>query len=782
MALIFEDENKTLGKKQLKVPDEVVKKLKVTRNLFDKYSKSKGFKRINAILDDDYNKRSKKKDKIHNGDKTISGSDAKKIAFEKEHGEISNNPNDLNNIFTKPLFPWLNDAIRSARTSVKKVKAVPPVPKLEKKPTDIEDVNKPIKMGNASIKITENIDYFYDNYYFDYGVNYVFDSFLQNPKGKQNWGVLINPEMYAKALKEFTRFGKLTSFPSKYVYQWMGIIMKNTSILIANTDICGHSQNFPTEECEEFLHRYFKDGRYITVYDYDKIVLEVTPEEVAKMAKNGYLINEVVDKYGQTYFPWVTQKEADTLANRREIEEFNKTNADLINYINIYNEKNKSEYTNNELNLENGKIYWTVGSDELLYQIGITGDWMTLPDGTDAISDYGIEPIINILNEYDENLPPEKVLVLVNKILDVYHCRGDLSSIFVQGGSKSLSAISEEIKHTKKIIISESQLLVLKEYHDQQVFNFDDNGNAYFRKNNWEHYIDYLEEIGTYGILPASNWDKYDVSNAIENAKEQITPNMGGTNDFDEDDYLEAFYDVVCKSFIYDENKEDLFEDYFLELFNDYESFKKDNNYYNECDTIRHFLNQKNIDSYELESYLTDLGKEEYEKAIKELFIESFENNDVEGSFKYNERGLIYVERNIRIPDFNSPEFEQDYYDEKYKNYFAYLTKIYGGKGYGGIGNCFSWEEDRGEAYCADRFGAMDSTEIKLKCWVDPKDINWVETVYRNCYTLRDEEEVFINSNDAKIEVFDVVLEDGKINGVSMRGKSLLKKPIIVSP
>ena len=31
MALIFEDENKTLGKKQLKVPDEVVKKLKVTK-------------------------------------------------------------------------------------------------------------------------------------------------------------------------------------------------------------------------------------------------------------------------------------------------------------------------------------------------------------------------------------------------------------------------------------------------------------------------------------------------------------------------------------------------------------------------------------------------------------------------------------------------------------------------------------------------------------------------------------------------------------------------------
>jgi methyl-accepting chemotaxis protein len=33
---------------------------------------------------------------------------------------------------------------------------------------------------------------------------------------------------------------------------------------------------------------------------------------------------------------------------------------------------------------------------------------------------------------------------MVNKILDIYHCRGDLSSIFIQGGSKVLSAISEE--------------------------------------------------------------------------------------------------------------------------------------------------------------------------------------------------------------------------------------------------------------------------------------------------------------------------------------------------
>ena len=66
MALIFEDESKTIGKKQFIVPDKVVDKLKLNRNLFGNAKKSKGYKRINAIIDDDYNKRSTKKDKIHN--------------------------------------------------------------------------------------------------------------------------------------------------------------------------------------------------------------------------------------------------------------------------------------------------------------------------------------------------------------------------------------------------------------------------------------------------------------------------------------------------------------------------------------------------------------------------------------------------------------------------------------------------------------------------------------------------------------------------------------------
>jgi hypothetical protein len=61
-------------------------------------------------------------------------------------------------------------------------------------------------------------------------------------------------------------------------------------------------------------------------------------------------------------------------------------------------------------------------------------------------------------------MSPEEVLVLINKCLDIAHCRGDLASMFIQGGSSVLSQISEEEKKKKNIFITEKQLKNLKKY------------------------------------------------------------------------------------------------------------------------------------------------------------------------------------------------------------------------------------------------------------------------------------------------------------------------------
>lgn len=77
---------------------------------------------------------------------------------------------------------------------------------------------------------------------------------------------------------------------------------------------------------------------------------------------------------------------------------------------------------------------------EYLDNIGFY-EWMSLPDGTDAMSDYGLNPLKKLIMELEECNKPEEKIVVINKILDVYHQRGDLASAFIEGGSKALSTI-----------------------------------------------------------------------------------------------------------------------------------------------------------------------------------------------------------------------------------------------------------------------------------------------------------------------------------------------------
>ena len=285
-----------------------------------------------------------------------------------------------------------------------------------------------IKSRNIHINESSDEDWpIYYDYLTDYDAYYVLSEFFNNPQGKQDWGVLINPGMYKKALSEFTKYGKLINFPSKYVYQWMGIIMKNTAILRANTDLAGHSSQFPGYEVAEYAENI--DG------------IEIEPD------------------YGEGS-KWLEEKG--------------------------------------------------------LY------DWMQMPDGSDAWSDYGLDPLEIIFAEYDEDLPPEKVLVLVNRALDVYHQRGDMASIFVQGGSKALSNISENIKRNtinmKIINLNESQFKKIFE----GIENFGDNSMA-DRQD--------LGQVYTQGKITDPNGGDDDDSEPMTGDKfaHQQTPQQWGT-------------------------------------------------------------------------------------------------------------------------------------------------------------------------------------------------------------------------------------------------------------
>lgn len=199
-------------------------------------------------------------------------------------------------------------------------------------------------------------DMYYD-YIEDFNVENLFQNFLDNPNGVQSWTPLIDANSYKQALQEFTKYGQFINFPTKLIYQWVGILVRNTIQLEYNTILAGHTMSSPYYYLsEEFNYRV---------------------EELGETEINGVDITDIDED-------------------------------------NIYDK------------LEEMGLY----------------DWMKLPDGSDAWSDYGLEPIYKQLKEYDSSMPPEKVIVLINKVLDVYHQRGDLASAFIEGGRSTLSQIS----------------------------------------------------------------------------------------------------------------------------------------------------------------------------------------------------------------------------------------------------------------------------------------------------------------------------------------------------
>lgn len=93
-------------------------------------------------------------------------------------------------------------------------------------------------------------------------------------------------------------------------------------------------------------------------------------------------------------------------------------------------------------------VDYETGSD-YLDKIGFY-DWCVFPDGTQAWSDYGLQPLFKTINEFQDNSTAEDILILINRCLDVAHCRGDLSSAFIEGGKRSCDMISNSLNESKK--------------------------------------------------------------------------------------------------------------------------------------------------------------------------------------------------------------------------------------------------------------------------------------------------------------------------------------------
>jgi hypothetical protein len=183
---------------------------------------------------------------------------------------------------------------------------------------------------------------------------------------------------------------------------------------------------------------------------------------------------------------------------------------------------------------------------------------------------------------------------------------------------------------------------VLIEYANEPRLPFE-KGEKFGKKNTEEQFVDWLEDFGKYGKLPAS---KISFSQGVESG-------------------LPIALNWMLKKYTIDPYNEDD-ADYGFDLNSD----ENDDEVY---EKKAYYLSQ-------LYGYLRKNG--------------FYSKNGAYGP-EFNERNLMYVERAIRLPSNLNSENNQLLYKELIKNY------------QNNVGGCWTWEEGRAAAYCSQVDGSL---------------------------------------------------------------------------
>lgn len=481
MPLFFED-TEQVSKKTIPIPKNAKAIFKAMEKVYEPYlnTNTKGAKILKSLASDKhYNK------KGDNASKNGQDSKENSISFEDAKKRLQRQDKLAPNSIEYQLYggELAHNIMKRGVERARNVQAVKQV--MPPKPTTAQQAMSLPKMKQEKIKTpqgtvtyktfesrqiqesSDDYDTFYE-YLEDYGVDYVLNQYLDDPNGKQDWFPLIDPNMYEKALQEFTKFGRFINFPTKYVYQWMGIIMKNTAILCANTELAGHASLPSLDQFEYFIDSVLNGKEWDWGHE-NNVIRETSFDELGKILKEwGYQIqeNHGIHKDGQ-YDLFMNQAETDAYdAKMADIEARKQLESQMAQElrrfqpaIDAYNKRFEGD---SRIFVDHGKLFIDENIMQFLDEIGFYR-WMVMPDGSDAFSDYALQPLAEIIAEYHQDLPPERVIVLINRALDVVHARGDVASIFIIGGRKTLSSISESINRPKRAIyITEEQLKRLR--------------------------------------------------------------------------------------------------------------------------------------------------------------------------------------------------------------------------------------------------------------------------------------------------------------------------------
>lgn len=180
------------------------------------------------------------------------------------------------------------------------------------------------------------------------------------------------------------------------------IMIYNTIKVAVFTELAGHTQWGSDEDFNENIG-YWIDEQINCLFEkpFDKNQLEIPFEN----PNAGYKEREDTTKCNTTIHPFVQQYFDENYDG--DVEEFRKAL--------------------NEVMLDRFFDYYQNDPEQKL------GGF---------ISDYGLKPLLTLLQELMRSRTHEEKLVTIDKMLNVLHQRSDIASWFVQGGSNALSQLS----------------------------------------------------------------------------------------------------------------------------------------------------------------------------------------------------------------------------------------------------------------------------------------------------------------------------------------------------
>lgn len=376
---------------------------------------------------------------------------------------------------------------------------------------------------------------------------------------------------------------------------------------------------------------------------------------------------------------------------------------------------------------------------EFLEDIGLY-DACTLPDGSLACSDYGFNGYFKVLDEYRTDMSAGEKLVMLNRLIDVWHCRGNLSCTIIEGGSSVLTRISngqmnevlnrvinESVSRTICQFLGEGRKKVTKNdkgevvpdvcdkcgskvglyIHGEPVYlcskcgkyfgtmpfpkNLKESLDEYGKQDNLHQFVQHIVNSGKPGRLKTNMRNFENIKNGYINCN---------FNFFDEEDSTwlkETYFERVLK------NKFPQYADAEFSDIDEYDEIFDDKDFYDWC---------------------------------KEWLID-----DILYSIDFSDDGLIKIERNIEIPEFSATTNDANYYDEQYGQ---------------SLGRCWTYLEGAGHSYGAE--GSV-GPEIILYGLCRPEDVDWGETISTFVANGCEEYELCF---DGDVELYAIATNKGK--------------------